>query len=44
MAALERAISFRQNVLGFELTQRYGTGRAFLAVADVKDDLLPSFG
>ena len=44
VAALERAIAL-QNVLGCVLTQRYGTGRAFLAVADAKEDyLIASFG
>ncbi len=28
---LERAVSFYQNVIGFDLTQRYGRGAAFLS-------------
>ncbi len=31
VADLERAVRFYQGVLGFELTQRYGAGAAFLA-------------
>ena len=31
VADLERAIAFYRNVLGFELTQRYGTQAAFLS-------------
>ena len=31
VADLERAIGFYRDVLGFELTQRYGTGAAFLS-------------
>ncbi|MFN3729035.1 MAG: VOC family protein [Fimbriimonadaceae bacterium] len=31
---LERAIDFYQNVLGFNLTQRYGSQAAFLAAGD----------
>lgn len=31
VADLERALGFYQGVLGFELTQRYGRGAAFLA-------------
>ncbi len=31
VAELERAVAFYRDVLGFELTQRYGTGAAFLA-------------
>ena len=32
VAALERAIAFYRNVLGFELSQRYGRAGSFLAV------------
>jgi catechol 2,3-dioxygenase len=31
---LDRALAFYQGVLGFGLTQRYGTGAAFLAAGD----------
>jgi len=31
VAELERALGFYRDVLGFELTQRYGSGAAFLA-------------
>src|SRR5690349_2648873 len=31
VADLERAIAFYRDVLGFELTQRYGSGAAFLS-------------
>ncbi|MEM8538083.1 MAG: VOC family protein [Pseudomonadota bacterium] len=31
---LDRAIAFYRDVLGFTLTQRYGTGAAFLAAGD----------
>ena len=34
VADLDRALAFYQGVLGFELTQRYGPGAAFLAAGD----------
>src|SRR5205809_7648355 len=34
VAVLERAIAFYRDVLGFELTQRYGTQAAFLSAGD----------
>jgi catechol 2,3-dioxygenase len=34
VADLDRALAFYQGVLGFELTQRYGAGAAFLAAGD----------
>src|SRR5437773_493104 len=34
VADLERAIAFYRNVLGFELTQRYGSQAAFLSAGD----------
>jgi catechol 2,3-dioxygenase len=34
VADLDRALAFYQGVLGFQLTQRYGSGAAFLAAGD----------
>jgi catechol 2,3-dioxygenase len=34
VADLDRALAFYQGVLGFQLTQRYGPGAAFLAAGD----------
>ena len=34
VADIDRALAFYRDVLGFELTQRYGTGAAFISAGD----------
>src|ERR1043166_8405482 len=41
VADLERAIAFYRDVLGFELTQRYGHQAAFLSAGGKKSGLVP---
>ena len=39
VADLERSLAFYRDVLGFELTQRFGSQAAFLSAAHSDDDI-----